>query len=128
MRETRRNIFLSTAGLEYGPGSIDKHRRKHVLAHGKDNKSKPIHGVFDGGEKQIFALLDEAYLLIKKKSPQVKARKNDGRPGTSYDINMKRRIGYVGGESGGRSGNQAANYVRMVLEDNRVITAFPVRK
>lgn len=129
MREIGNNVFRSTAGLVYGPGSIDKHRLKHVLAHAKDNKSKPIHGVFDvGGEREVFALLDEAYLLIKKNSPQVKARSNDGRPGRSYDVNMKRRVGYVGGRDGGRSGNPAANYVRMVLENDRVITAFPVRK
>jgi hypothetical protein len=38
---------------------------------------------------------------------------------------LRRRIGFVGGQQGWRQGNPPATHVRLVLEDDRVITAFP---
>jgi hypothetical protein len=126
LQEIRPKVFESTAGLIYTPGSQEGHRIKHVLAHAQDepNRDGP-HGVFDDKEK-VFAILDEAYVLIKEHSSQVS--ENDEGDRTVYEVNLKRRIGYVGGSTGRRMGNPSANYVRMVLEDREVITAFPVRK
>ena len=126
LKEIRRNVFESTAGLIYGPGSQQGHRTKHVLEHAKDQPNRQgSHGVFDGGEDQVFATIDEAYLLVKQNSPQVKQEVDGDR--TVYEVNMKRRIGFVGGQTGRRTGKPAANYVRLVLEDREVITAFPFK-
>ena len=118
---------MSTAGLIYGPGSYEGHRIKHILKHAEDipDRRGP-HGVFDGGRERILALLDEAYLLVKKNSPQV--RKNVEGDRTIYKVDFKRRIGYVGGSTGKRTNHPPANYVQMVLENREVITAYPTNR
>ncbi|MCH5373093.1 MAG: hypothetical protein JJ992_03890 [Planctomycetes bacterium] len=68
-------------------------------------------------------MIDEAYLLVKRRSPQVQSRREQGR--MVYDVDLKRRIGFIGGQEGRRKGNPPATHVRLVLEDDRVITAFP---
>ena len=68
--------------------------------------------------------LDEAYELIKNKSKQVK--KSPGRNGkTEYVVDMKRKVGYLGGQTGGRKNNPPLYKIKLILGDNRVITAFP---
>lgn len=114
--------FLSTAGLIYTPGSRDGHRRKHVLKHAKDDQSKPVHGVFDN-ETTVFALVDEAYQKVKSRSSDVTSRKEGRR--MSYVVKMRRRIGFKGGRNGKRDGNPPLTKLKLILEDNEVITAFP---
>ena len=118
------NVMLSSAGLRYTPGSQEGHRLKHVLRHDNDQPSRPgLHGVFDGDADDLFAVIDEAYLLVKQRSPQVQSKREQNR--MVHDVNLRRRIGFVGGQEGRRKGNPPATHVRLVLEDDRVITAFP---
>lgn len=114
--------FRSTAGLIYSPGSREGHRRKHVLKHAKDDQSKPVHGVFDD-EATVFALVDEAYQKVKSRSDDVRTEQ-DGRR-TSHVVKMRRRIGFKGGRNGKRAGNPPLDRIKLVLEGNEVITAFP---
>lgn len=45
-----------------------------------------------------------------------------------YEIDMGRRVGYVGGQAGAAAGNPAANFIRLIIENgNEVVTAFPFR-
>lgn len=126
LREIRNNVFESTAGLRYVSGSVDGHRLKHVMKHAKDDLSKPKHGVFEGDRDQILAVIDEAYEKTKKGGKDV--RKSEEGARTVYIVNLGRKIGYVGGSSGERSGNPDCRYVQLVLEDdNVVITAYPTR-
>lgn len=126
LREIRNNVFESTAGLRYVPGSADGHRLKHVMQHSKDDLSKPKHGVFEGDRDQILAVIDEAYEKTKKGGKDV--RKSDQAGRTVYLVNLGRKIGYVGGSSGERSSNPECRYVQLVLEDeNVVITAYPTK-
>ena len=126
LREIRNNVFESTAGLRYVPGSADGHRLKHVMHHAKDDLSKPKHGVFEGDRDQILAVIDEAFEKTKKGGKDV--RKSDEGERTVYIVNLGRKIGYVGGQSGERSGNPDCRYVQLVLEDdNVVITAYPTK-
>lgn len=126
LREIRTNVFESPAGLVFGPGSEEGHRLKHIMRHARDDPSRPgPHGVFDGGQSQILAILDEAWLLGKQGGPNVRTRQEDQR--TILTVNLRRRVGYVGGETGRRQGNPSAHHVQLVLEDVNVITAFPLR-
>ena len=126
LREVRTDVFESPAGLQYGPGSEEGHRLKHIMRHARDDPSRPgPHGVFDGGQSQILALLDEAWLLSSDGGPNVRTQHEDRR--TILTVNLGRRIGYVGGESGRRQGNPSASHVRLVVEGVNVITAFPLR-
>jgi hypothetical protein len=124
--ELRNNVFESTAGLRYVPGSADSHRLRHVMQHAKDDLSKPKHGVFEGDRDQILAVIDEAFEKTKKGGKDV--RKSDQGERTVYIVNLGRKIGYVGGSSGERSGNPDCRYLQLVLEDdNVVITAYPTK-
>lgn len=117
-------LLRSTAGLLYAPGSQEGHRLKHVLRHDNDQPSRPgLHGVFDGDADDLLAVIDEAYLLVQAGSRQVKSRQERQR--MVHDVDLRRRIGFVGGREGRRQGNPPATRVRLVLEDDRVITAFP---
>jgi len=113
----------SPAGLIYTGGR--EHRSDHVLRHAKDMPDRPgTHGVFTANGDDVFRLVDEAYELVKSKSKQVKMTPaNDGK--TEYVIDMKRKIGYKGGQSGKRSNHPPLYKVKLILGDNRVITAYP---
>jgi hypothetical protein len=117
-------VQRSTAGLLYTPGSQEGHRLKHVMRHDDDQPSRPgLHGVFDGDADNLLAVIDEAYLLVKQNSPQVQSRREGIR--IVHEVDLRRRIGFVGGQQGRRQGNPPATRVRLVLEEDRVITAFP---
>lgn len=115
--------FKSTAGLIYGRGSRDGTRLKHVMKHAKDDLSKPVHGVFDGTQEEILALIDQAYTLAKKNSKNVTSSTQRDR--TVYTIYFSKRIGYVGGQKGKRNKNPMCKELSLVLEKDRVITAYP---
>lgn len=124
LKEIEDNVFESTAGLVYVPGGAEGHRLKHIMQHAKDNPSKPVHGVFDGDRDQILAVIDEAFMKAKKGGSDVRSEKQNGR--RVYTVNLRRRIGQVGGSEGERQGHPDCRFVRMVLEnENEVITVFP---
>lgn len=125
LTEVRPDVFESPAGLVYGPGSREGHRIDHVMRHAADDPERPVHGVFDGDREIILTLLDEAYRIAQKRGPPVDVEQDDRR--TVYTIDMERRVGFVGGESGRRDGHPDATHIRLVLEDRNVITAFPLR-
>ncbi len=96
------------------------------MQHAKDDLSKPKHGVFEGAEHEILAVIDEAYEKAKKGGKDVRKSLQDER--IAYIVNLGRKIGYVGGSSGKRDGNPDCHYLQLVLEDeNVVITAYPTR-
>lgn len=114
----------SPAGLIY-TSSRSEHRSDHVLRHARDIPDrKGSHGVFNANGDDVFRLVDEAYELVKKKSRQVKTKPaEDGK--TEYVIDMKRKIGYKGGRTGKSQNHPPLYKVKLILGDNRVITAYP---
>ena len=126
LREIRNNVFESTSGLRYMPGSADNHRLRHVMQHAKDDTSKVIHGVFEGNLDQILAVIDEAYEKAQKGGRDVRSEEQNDR--LVYTVNLWRKIGYTGGSEGKRKGNPECHYLRIILEDiNVVITAYPTQ-
>lgn len=124
--EIRNNVFRSPAGLVYRPGSRQGHRLKHVLAHARDQPDRPgPHGVFDvGPPEKVFEIIDAAYEKASR-GVDTRTRNEEGR--TNHTVDMRRRVGYVGGESGNRQGRPDARRLRLILEGAYVITAYPVR-
>lgn len=126
LTEVGRNRFESPAGLLYTPGSQQGHRLKHLMKHAEDDPDRPgQHGVFDDSAAiAVVKLVDEAYeQALTGKSTKTSREGNR----TVYTVNLGRRVGYIGGQSGGRRNHPSANYVRLVVEGERLITAFPVR-
>jgi len=120
-----REVFVSDAGLRYTRGSTHGHRLMHVIAHTRDEPDRPgQHGVFDAkGPAEVFALIDEAYQQAL--AGERTATEREG-PRTVYTVDLGRRVGTIGGQSGARRGRPVARQVRLVVQGDRLITAFPV--
>jgi hypothetical protein len=126
LRDVGNEIFESSAGLRYLPGSTDGHRLKHVMKHAADDPKKKIHGVFEGDRDTILAVIDEAWIQAKKSGPDVRRQSQNDR--TVVTANLKRRIGYVGGSEGAAKKNPECRFLRLVLErQNDVVTAYPTQ-
>lgn len=123
--DTRR-VYTSPAGLRYTGGSLQGHRLKHLMTHAQDKPNRQgQHGVFDTDDAaEIVALVDEAYLQAQT-GRDARVQNEDER--IVYDVNLRRRIGYIGGQSGNRKNRPAAKHMRLVVEGDRLITAFPLR-
>ena len=113
--------YKSPAGLVYGGGR--EHRIDHVLLHCKDDLSKPTHGVFTGDAVGVMKMIDEAYEMVKSKSDKVDSQKSGDK--MTHTVSMGRVIGHTGGQKAKRSGRKELRKIKLVLADNRVITAFP---
>jgi hypothetical protein len=125
LRAVGGDVWRSAAGLLYGPGSAQGHRVLHVLKHLTDQPSRAgPHGVFSVGRERLIAVIDEAYELSKKGGPQVEMVREKER--TVFTVNLKREIGFVGGQTGSERGRPKTTHLRLVLEGKHVITAFPV--
>ena len=126
LEEVGRDSYRSETGLLYTRGSVHGHRLKHLMSHAEDDPNRPgQHGVFDETDPAaLVQLIDEVYLqALQDKN----TRKSTEDRRTVYTIDLGRRVGYIGGESGGRRDHPPARHVRLVLEGERFITAFPVR-
>lgn len=121
-----RQTYQSPAGLRYTRGSQHGHRLKHLMAHAEDQPDRPgQHGVFDSNvPAEVVALVDEAYLQAQA-GKDVRTDREDER--TVYTVDLGRRIGYIGGESGNRRNRPAARHLRLVVEGRDFVTAFPYR-
>lgn len=125
LKSIGRDVYLSPAGLRYTPGSQEGHRLKHLERHTEDQPSRPgKHGVFDGGMEKTLAVLDQAYEKGTKGGHGTTKTEDDGR--TIYTVDMGRRVGFIGGRDGNRMRKPMARRVRIVLDGDRVITAYPL--
>jgi len=116
--------YLSQAGLRYTRGSEDGHRIKHLERHRSDIPDRPgRHGVFKGDWQQTLKWIDEAYSRSKKPDRFTKVRQEDSR--TVIETEFSSTIGYIGGRDGSRAGNPSTRRLRLVVEGDRFITAFP---
>ena len=124
-----RDRFESPAGLVYEMGPRGEHRIDHILRHAQDDPSRPIHSVFDSDRDAILALLDEAYELVLAQSKRVRKESDPERDWrTEYTIDMQRKIGYEGGQSGRRKKYPELRRLKLILDnDNEVVTAYPCR-
>lgn len=124
LRDTGREDYVSPAGLHYTRGSEEGHRLKHLERHLNDQPDRPgSHGVFDGDMPQVLRWIDEAYSRAKSKAKGTSQREEEGR--VVYEVNFATPIGYIGGREGARKKNPDCKRLRIVIDGNRVITAFP---
>lgn len=125
LRDRGRDVYESPAGLRYTRGSQHGHRLKHVLAHAADEPDRPgQHGVFEPQDAdKIVLLVDEAYeqALMGRHTNVEREQKRD-----IYTVDLRRRIGYIGGQSGARRGHPPATHLKLVVQGKNVITAFPI--
>jgi hypothetical protein len=124
LRQTRRDEYVSPAGLRYTRGSEEGHRLEHLKKHLEDVPSRPgRHGVFHGDMPQVLRWLDDAYSRATAGAKGTKKLEEDGR--TVYEVMFSKPVGYVGGREGKRQNNPDSKRLRMVLDEDRLITAFP---
>ena len=117
------NKYKSPAGLIYTGGR--EHRVDHVLRHCVDDPSKPTHGVFVGDAVTVLKMVDEAYEMVKANSRKVDSDRQGDK--MTHTCEMGRVVGHTGGRKAERSGRKELRSVKLVLADDRVITAYPTR-
>lgn len=125
LTEAPRGAYVSPAGLRYTRGSVHGHRLAHLMHHARDDPLRDgSHGVFDEDDPaELVLLVDKAYTQAKA-GRRTDARREDER--TVYTVDLGERVGYLGGETGQRRGHPPARHVRLVIEGDRLITAYPV--
>lgn len=119
------DTYTSPAGLRYSRGTQHGHHLRHLMAHAEDEPNRPgQHGVFDSNDVQeVVDLVDEAYRKAERGVDTRERREGDR---TVYVVDMRRRVGYVGGQSGGRRGHPPAEHIQLVLVGEKLITAYPL--
>ena len=124
LKEVGKNRFESPAGLIYKPGSEEGHRLKHIERHLKDIPDRPgSHGVFDGSMVEFLIDIDDAVTRAKRKLKGTSMEEDDG--AMVYEAAFDKPIGFLGGETGKRKKNPKVKKMRVVIQDDAVITAFP---
>lgn len=126
LTEIGKNKFESPAGLVYTMGPGGEHRIDHVLRHGKDMPDRPVHSVFSGDRDTILAVIDEGFGLVQSQPQRVKTTREGNR--TEYTIDMRKQIGFEGGQKGKRKGFPALKQLKLILQNKtNVVTAYPYR-
>jgi hypothetical protein len=124
LKQVGKNRFESPAGLIYKPGSEEGHRLKHIERHLKDIPDRPgSHGVFDGSMVEFLMAIDDAVTRAKRKLKGTSMEEDDG--AMVYEASFDKPIGFLGGETGKRKKNPKVKKMRVVIQDDAVITAFP---
>jgi len=124
LKSIGRDRYESPEGLVYAPGSEEGHRLKHVERHTKDIPDRPgSHGVFEGDMPTFLVTIDKGYRLAMAKGNGTQTREEDGL--SVLEVTFDKKIGFVGGSDGRRKGTPSTKRLRIVLNGDRVITAFP---
>ena len=125
LREVGKDSWISPAGLRYqGRDPEGRTRVEHIARHLEDQPSRDgPHGVFEGQQNEVFALIDEAWKLAQSRRirPVVEGERS------TYTVSLGRRIGYLGGRSGATQGHPPLSRILIVFETGtkNIITAFP---
>lgn len=124
LRKIGDQTFRSPAGLIYKRGSAEGHRLKHLERHIRDIPDRPgPHGVFKGSMVEFLQTIDAGYTRARKKEPGTSIENDEGRD--VMDIRFPNEIGFLGGQEGKRKGNPPLKRLKIVLDDDSVITAYP---
>jgi hypothetical protein len=132
LHPTGPNVWESRAGLTYGPDNKFGNRILHVMNHAEENLARELHGVFDSGARGALAVVDEGWqkvLAFGSNNPgEVRILEQNGIR-TTYEVNMHRRIGYVGGDLGNQLGRPKAEYLLIVVDNlHDIVTAYPTER
>jgi hypothetical protein len=116
--------FRSPAGLVYKRGSAEGHRLKHLERHIRDIPDRPgPHGVFKGSMDEFLRIIDAGYTRAKNKESGTSVKNDNGRD--EIDIRFPSEIGFLGGQEGKRKGNPPLKRLKIILDEDSVITAYP---
>jgi hypothetical protein len=124
LKSIGRDRYVSPEGLVYAPGSEEGHRLKHIERHTADIPNRPgSHGVFEGDMKAFLATIDKGYRMAMSKAKGTKTSEEDGM--TVLEITFEKKIGFVGGSDGRKKGTPSTKRLRIIVNGDRLITAFP---
>ena len=116
--------WVSPAGLIYVMGPQGEHRVDHILRHLTDSPERNIHSVFSGDRHDVFRWIDDAYRWAERDDPRVVQDQQSGAR-RLITVDMRREIGYEGGQRGAQRGFPRLRHLRLILEDQKVVTAYP---
>jgi hypothetical protein len=128
LRSVGENLWESAAGLLYGEDQAFGNRVQHVLNHAADLPTRETHGVFDAGRRGALSVVDEAWQKVLREGGSVDVVISQQGNRTRYEVNMNRRVGYVGGQTGAAAGHPEARRIAIVVQNLRdIVTAFPIQ-
>jgi hypothetical protein len=135
LKQAGPNEFISyRSGLRYATDPILGNRANHILKHTVDDlaRASDKHGVFDVGGMDAFNLIDDACTKVRIAGYKNSADVSVSAPGwngrVTYVVNMRARIGYLGGRAGASQGNPSATHVMITVESDlrSVVTSYPI--
>lgn len=124
------NLWKSGAGVLYGQDNAFGNRVIHVMNHAVDHLDRDLHGVFDAGPRGTLSVVDEGWQKIRiPNNPDVRSILHQ-KGVTTFEVNMGRRVGYVGGYGGAAMGNPGVQFLRIAVRDgtSEIITSFPAQR
>lgn len=115
---TFRNVWTSSAGLNYVSTDKLSNRINHVLEHAKRTPTDPSKSLFNVPENEVLDLVDEAWQNRNNPGTKMKVKQN----GIDYIIDMKKTVGTKGE-------TKILIVVSKEKEDGTsdIITAYPVQ-
>ncbi len=125
LEQIGRDTWRSPAGLVYTMGPNREHRIDHILRHSLDDPDRPgAHGVFLPGDRiSVLQTIDDAWLRGRAGGRGVQRSNEEGK--TVLTVDLGRTIGYVGGRDGAGDEHPETTRLKLVVDGDRVITAYP---
>ena len=125
LEQIGRDTWRSPAGLVYTMGPNREHRIDHILRHSLDDPDRPgAHGVFLPGDRiSVLQTIDDAWLRGRAGGRGVQRSNEEGK--TVLTVDLGRTIGYVGGRDGAGDDHPETTRLKLVVDGDRVITAYP---
>jgi hypothetical protein len=96
----------------------------HIYEHTENDPKKPIHGIFDISNEDVDNLLEEIKKIILENNKKIFRRYFSGQE-FIYEIDMGRKIGWMGGEYGEENGFPATSLVRVIMDRGLVKSCYP---
>lgn len=138
LRKLSGETWISPEGLHYGRRNNGENSLLHMLQHGEDDVTKPIHGVFAGGRDKAPRIVDISFGKILRRPADVKSILSSREGQDVYKtyivdmrshFNLNNPVGVVGGGNyRNRENKLKACFMQVVIKNGTVLeTAFPFR-
>jgi hypothetical protein len=96
----------------------------HIYEHTENDPKKIIHGFFDISNEDMDKLIEEITKILQEKNNKNLRSYFSGQQ-LIYDIDMGRKIGWIGGQRGEEMGFPTTTFIRVIMDGRMVISCYP---
>jgi hypothetical protein len=130
--------WVSPADLQYKTRLDGENSLLHMMRHGEDDLSKPVHGIFNGGREKAPRIVDIAFRkILNNPSDIILVSEETKRSGVykKYIVDMRSNyslddpVGFIGGRSQqNKNPKLKACFMEVIIKDGHILeTAYPYR-